>query len=460
MYSATPFPIWDENPDSIWNKLYIINVNDMYGLIKSEKYFGVKDCIFTPCHILEDDINYEDTEVSNRIVWLSESNNKVPTWLGKRTYFDLGNEIKYLAIVKKYLPQFELNEDSFSYNFIPSYKRKITQYRIMELILETYPTSNVIIMNGNDTGMTLWTNNRKKVDSDSKITEPSKQVMDLLNRPQYDPETGNKIYLFKNKPTFIVGFQTCNMSVTLIDEDIGNFDNMLFYHDHLRNDPECLYQMMRIVFSYQTWSEFNSFKMKTTRLWGNQETYQIIRHYEDAVEKIEVLESGKYVEDEIRGNVPIKEKKKKLKEDNELQQIPEDLIDVEIEKITINPKNEGKKWKYIEETYQDFYGKGLKGRSDPRRDSNKKDGFMLTSVIGKKHTKGPLSLEKLNSHIDGLSWFSNFAIGTNKYKYIRLYVGYKNITDNSKYTVIIRKLELENKPIVNEKLDKYENSDK
>ena len=328
----------------------------------------------------------------------------------------------------------------------------------MEIILEIYPTSNVIIMNGNDTGMTLWTNNRKKVDSDSKITEPSKQVMDLLNRPQYDPETGNKIYLFKNKPTFIVGFQTCNMSVTLIDEDIGNFDNMLFYHDHLRNDPECLYQMMRIVFSYQAWSEFNSYKMRTTRLWGNQETYQIIRHYEDAVEKIEVLESGKYVEDEIRGNVPIKEKKKKLKEDNELQQIPEEMIDIDIEQISIDPKCEERKWKYIEVSYKEFIGKDLKGRSDPRRDSNKKNDFMLTSVIGKKHTKGPLSLEKLNSHINGLSWFSNFAIGTNKYKYIRLYVGYKNITDNSKYTVVIRKLELKNEPIVNEKLNKFEDS--
>ena len=92
--------------------------------------------------------------------------------------------------------------------------------------------------------------------------------------------------------------------------------------------------------------------------------------------------------------------------------------------------------------------------------SNPNRWTIKVGSLGFKHTKGPLSLEKLNSHIDGLSWFSNFAIGTNKYKYIRLYVGYKNITDNSKYTVIIRKLELENKPIVNEKLDKYENSDK
>ena len=57
----------------------------------------------------------------------------------------------------------------------------------------------------------------------------------------------------------------------------------------------------------------------------------------------------------------MQEKKKKLKEDNELQQIPEDLIDVEIEKITINPKNEGKKWKYIEETYpvSQFFSKNF-----------------------------------------------------------------------------------------------------
>ena len=38
MYSATPIPIWN---DGIWNKIYIENVEDMYSLVRDEKYFGV-----------------------------------------------------------------------------------------------------------------------------------------------------------------------------------------------------------------------------------------------------------------------------------------------------------------------------------------------------------------------------------------------------------------------------------
>ena len=147
------------------------------------------------------------------------------------------------------------------------------------------------------------------------------------------------------------------MSVTLINESIGNFNNMIFYHDHLTNDPECLYQMMRIVFSYINWDIYNYTNIHTTNIYGHTDVYELILEYEKAVEKIENLEEGEYLQDEIIGNVPIKENKKKEKKVNHLQQIPKEYIDYDIQTISITSMNSTKKWRQIEENYIDFTGK-------------------------------------------------------------------------------------------------------
>lgn len=446
MYSATPFPIWkygaDINP--IWNKIYIINVEDMYKLVKNNKYFGVKDCNFISSDISE--IDYTRKSVDRSIVYLANSQNKTPTWIGKDRIFDLGDEIKYLQYIQKILPRLNLVNNKFSYNFIPSYKRKITQYQIMKIIHEIYPTSNVIIMNGNESGMTLF-RSKLKIHSNSKILEPSEQIEELLYR-----------YNYKEYPTFIVGFQTCNMSVTLINKSIGNFDNMVFYHDHLINDPECLYQMMRVVFSYMNWDIYDCIKIKKTNLYCNKLVYKIICEYENAVEKIEQLEEGEYLQDEIIGNVPIKKNKKKIKKDHFLQQISEEDIDYDIQVYSINNKNKLRKWKEIEDEYLEFYGKDIRKSkiSDPRHKKSECGNFILCGAMGGKNKKTHVTKSILSKWIDGLSWYSNFAIKKNKYKYIRLYVGYKDINNSDEYTVYIRTVELKNNDKVNHLLGEYD----
>tara|TARA_Y100000389_G_C17437314_1_gene506328 strand:+ start:158 stop:1879 length:1722 start_codon:yes stop_codon:yes gene_type:complete len=449
MYSATPFPIWKVGVDvkSIWNKIYIVNVENMYKLVKNDKYYGVKDCEFIPSDISY--VYYGDNTVSYDVIELSKSANKIPTWLGPGSIFDLGDEIKYLQYIEYVLPNLQLDHNSFSYNFIPSYKRKITQYEIMNIILRIYPTSNVIVMNGNDTGMTLFTKSFKPVGSNPKILEPSEQIEDILYRKRV-----------RDLPTFIVGFQTCNMSVTLINENIGNFDNMIFYHDHLMNDPECLYQMMRVVFSYINWDIYHIMNMKTTKIYGHPEVYRIIIDYEKAVEKIESLNEGEYIQDEIRGNVPIKQNKKKIKLENHLQQIPEEYINHDIQSILVTSNNEGKKWKQVEEEYFEFMNKELKGPSDPRTKMTSDGKFILNGSMGGKFKGKHVDIKTLSNWTNGLSWYSNFAITENKYIYIRIYVGYKNLEDPSRYTIYLRTVELEKNDEVDKFLKLYENSDK
>ncbi len=443
MYSASPFPIWGEG---IWKDLYIINVNHMYNIKKNDMYFGVSDCDFVPIRILDSDINYNCTEVSPKIVSLSKYTGKNLKWCGKDTKFDWGNEIKYLQYIKSILPKLKLLPNDFSYNFIPSYTRKITQYEIMTLILEEYPTSNVIIMNGNDSGMTLFRNKYKKYDSNSTILEPSEQILDLLK--------SNKCSSY---PTFIIGFHTCNMSVTLISEDIGNFDNMVFYHEHLKGDPELLYQMMRIVFSYRNWDEYELHKIKNTKIYGNEEVHKLICDYEKTICSIENLEEGEYNRREVSGDVPIREKKKE-KKINHLESIPEEYIDADIESYHITFENEERKWKQIEEDYFEFTGKKLGKQSDPR--NKKENNFILTGAMGNKYKNKHVTKTELEKWLETLKWCSNFSIEDKKYKYCRLYVGYKNINDTKKYTVYMRTVELTENDEVDKHLLAYKNSDK
>jgi len=459
MYSATPFPIWTKDEASIWNKIYIINVEDMYNLVKNKAYFGVKDCEFIPSIQSDETVDYTCNKVSQDTIDLSMAPNKTPTWIGQKPVFDLGNEIKYIGFIRSTLYTLDLAHNTFSFNFIPSYKRKITQYEIMKVIHSIYHTANVIIMNGNETGMKLYSKYGNR-DCNIKILEPSKQIEDLLNTRRSNKYTGSTYQPYKDKPTFIVGFQTCNMSVTLINEEVGNFDNMIFYHDHLINDPECLYQMMRIVFSYIHWDRYNSVNMKKTKIYGHPAVYKIIIDYEQAIEQIESLEEGEYLQSEICGDVPIKQNKKKKKTVNYLQQISEEFIDYEIQNVVVNSNNESKKWDYVEDVYSEFIGKSLYGPSDPRnKRTGPNDEFILNGSMGGKYKGKHVDNTDLSSWAEGLSWYSNYAIKGNKYKYIRLYVGYKDLEDPTKYTIYIRTTDLTQDEEVTRLLKLYEDSD-
>jgi len=216
--------------------------------------------------------------------------------------------------------------------------------------------------------------------------------------------------------------------------------------------------MMRIVFSFINWDMFNYVNIKTTTIYGHSEVYRIILEYEKAVEIIEGLEEGEYLQDEIIGNVPIKQNKKQEKKVNHLQQISDDHIDYDIQIISITSKNESKKWKQIEEDYLDFTGKKLSGSSDPRNKRSKDVTYILNGSMGGKHKGKYVEANVLSGWMDGLSWYSNYAIIPGKYKYIRLYLGYKKLTDPTKYTVYLRTVELDENVNVDNLVKKYDES--
>jgi len=200
--------------------------------------------------------------------------------------------------------------------------------------------------------------------------------------------------------------------------------------------------------------------MKTTKIYGNQAVYDIIISYEEAVEKIELLPEGAYLQGEIQGGVPIKQNKKKIKLENHLQQIPEEYINHDIQSILVTSNNAEKKWKQVEEEYFEFINKELKGTSDPRTKTTSDGKFILNGSMGGKFKGKHADTKTLSNWTNGLSWYSNFAITENKYIYIRIYVGYKNIEDSSRYTIYLRTLELKKNDEVDKFLKLYENSDK
>ena len=89
----------------------------------------------------------------------------------------MGNEIFLFSYVKYILPTLNLSATSFSYNFIPAFKRVCTHYMIAELILQQYPTANVIVINGK--GLCMYKRG-KMILGNPDLTEPSSQIELLI----------------------------------------------------------------------------------------------------------------------------------------------------------------------------------------------------------------------------------------------------------------------------------------
>ena len=58
------------------------------------------------------------------------------------------------------------------------------------------------------------------------------------------------------------------MSVTLINQTLGNFDNVIFSHrQYVKKQPEICYQMCRHLFRYSRWSKENIKYIKKTNMF-------------------------------------------------------------------------------------------------------------------------------------------------------------------------------------------------
>ena len=69
-----------------------------------------------------------------------------------------------------------------------------------------------------------------------------------------------------NCPTFVTGYTCVGMSVTLINQNMGNFDNVVMAHQHFSTDK--LYQLCRFLFNYTSWSQENKDRIKKTKRWS------------------------------------------------------------------------------------------------------------------------------------------------------------------------------------------------
>ena len=93
---------------------------------------------------------------------------------------------------------------------------------------------------------------------------------------------------FPDRPVFVTGFHCVGMSVTFISKETGNFDNVIFSHNHFPSDVQ--YQLCRFLFNHNKWSEQERLTIKKTKLFigkGCSEMLQNCLEYESQVDLID-----------------------------------------------------------------------------------------------------------------------------------------------------------------------------
>ncbi len=313
MYSATPFNIWT-NPfsvrktDKLFKNIWIVDVEAEFKVKISDKYFGVKSCQYVigsvEFPIIESTIPDDfikrwgnDKQIININSGGSES------WYSSDYPFDIGNEIKMISFTRHTLQILngkDIHNDRFSYNFVPGFVRKLTHYSIMESVLEIYSRALVIIINGDGTQLFHMDDTMFVGESIPNHNEPSEQIQYCITK-------------YPDRPVFITGFHCVGMSVTFINEDIGNFDNVIFSHEHYMERPDVQYQLCRFLFNYTSWESESSIK-KTKLYVSNFNLIQNCIDYENQIDIISRDMVGSMrTKDEVVGGVKIKETKKSLK---------------------------------------------------------------------------------------------------------------------------------------------------
>lgn len=442
MYTATPFSLWvreGSGIDGLFEQIFVVDCEKDFGAKKSEKYFGVKDC---KVKVVSNDLySMVDPTIPDDFIFRFGSENqqknvregKPEYWYGtgsKPAPFSLGDEVSLLSHTRFTLRGLKecgrISDDKFSYNFVPGFCRKLTHYAVMEMILGTYPTALVIIINGEGSRFFRMEeeDNMPLSEQLPQMNEPSEQIEDCIQR-------------FPNRPTFISGFHCVGMSVTFINPRIGNFDNVIYSHEHYKASPEILYQLCRFLFNYINWSDDEVKRMKPTRLYVTSQTIvDCCLDYEKQIDKItEEMTGSLRTKSEVQGDVVVKEKK-----------LPAEFMfdaliqyaKVDIKKVTVDDEDEEEEsLEKVRKIYMDWTGKELRGKAMPRKDE---EGFYVCSTTGKKKKQSdPKGLRKT---LKGWKPTSNFDIKENKYRYARVYVAYEDESDPSEYTWFIRKMEI------------------
>lgn len=467
LYSATPFKIWhNDNKEKdieiikLFSYMYIVNIEKEYGLKKNKYYFGVKDCNQIDFKNIKPK-NYKliDDNINKKILKIWETFNKkknktfiIPEkekkWLTSETnIFSLGDEQSFLTYIKHILTYSKnknyISNNKYSYNFIPAYKRKITHFGVMFQILEIFNNALVFMFNGD--GSYYYYKNKdgeikfKELDNHNEISLQIELL--LLSKSK-----------FTNRPVFVTGLDCINMSITLINENLGNFDNVFFSHSQFMNNNAYLYQMCRFLFNYISWNDKTKIK-KTNLFLENIEHVKNCLKYEKQIDVISnVLRGNTLTLEEASGglvsnniNQPPEVKYKKIEEYvkvNKLMRFSKDEHDDEEDKI-----NNAKAY------YKKVTGRELKGKSMPKKNDN---GFYECSITQSKSILENVSNKR--KELDKLKWYSNYQLTKNKFKYARVYIVYDDINNNSEYSIFIRSMEIEkNETTIKFLEDEYKN---
>ena len=357
------------------------------------------------------------------------------------------NEYALLSFYDYILPRLEINPSQFSYHFVPAYTRRVTHFECVELLLKHFPTANVILINGLGTdlfrfnstrGKTVNVNNVKKltgfasVEEKKKLLEPSYQIQQLIKDTP-------------NCPTFVTGFHCVGMSVTLINEHIGNFDSVLMAHEHYSRAK--LYQLCRFLFNFSSWSPENRAKIKRTKFYSmTKYVADTCCEYEESVEKMCTEYAGKTCSlNEIQGKEP------EQPTEREIKKAALTSIKVNNEKLwrkfKVYDGNDEEIWNKVKEFYEIIMDKKLEGKSMPKINN---EGFYECSTT--KHVEIQLinNIKKLEEQ----SWWSTFQL-TQSLNYARVFVGYESLIDSSEYTIFVKYVELEDSDKTREVLTKY-----
>ena len=467
-YSATPIGIWTENPkDRLFNRILIRDVDAelaQWEIVREKnEYFGVNRCdlrVFEEIDHAEVVVSTAlDINIPNRILKLANmTNTKKPFWYGEKYDFDFGNELLFLSFLKLIVSQLSVPQDAFSYHFMPAYMRKVTHYKAADIIFEEYPKANVIIMNGE--GINLFRRNATggtSYKTGEKIKKAIEQAAEMLEEPQKEEMLRKKqepsfiiqklIEETANFPTFVTGLQCVGMSVTLINEEMGNFDSITMDHQHFSNDK--LYQLCRFLFNYSSWTPENKARIKTTKFYSlTKSVVDKCLEYEQYIEHLSSEFSGKVCsKNEVFGLEPEEPSERELKNDA-LKSIkilnPDGKF---IKKFKVYDGNDELIWGQVRQFYNEIRGKNLDGKSMPRN----VEGFWECSTTAKVERQSVAKLKAL----EGQSWWSMFQLFPDQLTYARVFVGYDDLEDAKEYTICVKYVLLEDCHENREVLHKY-----
>ena len=429
-YTGTPNKVWAEkvlkSSDALFRKILIRDVDEELQIIRSPNYYGVVDC---DVKIYETYIQCDVSTVDPKIplitfarAGMTEKN--IPDWLGPNYPFKLGDEMKLIWFIQTILPMLEIPQIGFTYHFIPGYTRKATHYHIMELVLAVFPNANVIVMNGN--GIALFRKNRHTGKSHLVCSNRQEEFENIME-PSCVIE--QLIHDCNDCPTFVTGLTCVGMSVTLINQRLKNFDNVVFAHDHF--SPDELYQLCRFLFNYSGWSEENKLKIKPTKIHSYvTHVYETIIKYEENVEKMSTEWAGKICSlREIQGLEELQPSASEI-ERTELSAVKFLNTDNYWKRFAVYDGNDDEEWDKARQFYKSVVGKEINGKSMPK----KIDGFYHCSTTGKvvKHSK--IEIDSMKQQ----SWWSTFALNQRKFKYARVFVGYDNLDNSTEYFIYIK----------------------